>query len=61
MCEHGTKTTPVSKLGRMVTFLPIKLPTVAIATRLGKVVAYLEGILPTKRHDPMTTCSYKIT
>ena len=55
----------VCKLGRMVTFLegllPIKLPTVAMATRLGKVVAYLEGILPIKRHDPMTTCSYKIT
>ena len=37
---------------------PTKVP---MATKLGKMVTYLEGLLPVKSQDALTTLSWKIT
>ena len=39
----------------------ISTAAVSMATKLGRMVTYLEGLLPIKLHDPLIACSYKIT
>ena len=33
---------------------------VPMATKLGRMITYLDGLLPIKSHDPLITCSCKI-
>ena len=61
---HTNKVTHTSKVTQPFYHMALQDPVtnlVLIATKLGRVVTYLEGILPIKQHNPLITWSWKIT